>query len=362
MLFSAVSSRMCRPAAPYRSKQVLQISSVVNGGAIPTINDNALEAVAFLGNVSGNGSYSSLDSGLLLNVSSGADAGFASFPTLDPAILGDLNGNGVIDSGDAVQLNQRNSAGSNPAFVPHYPGAPSNTQSGPDPTLSIPGVLSVSAEGTVLVPVNIDDAKPTGSSGMMVAQLALRYDPTEFTVSPQDVQLGNVPAAGTGWQLQAVVDEATGTIGITLASRTPIDNSTGGSLATITLQEKSTAAPGATAVELVASVTANGQVFSTSVNDLQGPFTLTPTLTDSGPAPGLDGMILLPVGQIDAVAPAGGIEGAPAGLSETTAFANVAWVAAEIGPGVMSANAVSTVSDEIAVGDGAMEQGWRCQR
>jgi len=81
-----------------------------------------------------------------LNVSSGADAGFANFPTLDPAIVGDLNGSGGIDSGDAVVvLNARNSTGSNPAFVPNYPGVPSNIQAGPDPTLSIPTVLSADA-------------------------------------------------------------------------------------------------------------------------------------------------------------------------------------------------------------------------
>src|SRR5205823_3337469 len=45
-------------------------------------------------------------------------------------------------------------------------------------TLSIPSVLTINGEGTVLVPVNIDDPKPLGSAGMTAAQLALRYDPT----------------------------------------------------------------------------------------------------------------------------------------------------------------------------------------
>ena len=288
--------------APYRAKQLLQIGSVVNGGAIPSINDNSVQVVAFLGNVSGTGIYSSLDSGLLLNASSGADAGFTNFPALDPAIVGDLNGGGAVDPSDAVQLNLRNSVGSNPAFVPPYPGAPSNTQSGPDPSLSIPGLLSVSADGTVLVPVNIDDTKPVGSTGMQVAQLALRYDPSEFIVSPQDVQLGNVPASGADWQLQAVVDQATGEIGITLASRTPINAPVGGSLVMIALQEKSMAAPAATRVELVASAIVNSQVFTTAVDDAQGPFTLTPTPTNSGSVPGMKAIVVL--AGADAVSPA----------------------------------------------------------
>ena len=279
--------------APYRSKQLLQISSTVNGGTIPTINDNALEVVAFLGNVSGTGSYSSLDSGLLLNVSSGADAGFASFPALDPAIVGDLNASGSVDSGDAVQLNARNTVGSNPAFVPPYPGAPTNTQAGPDPTLSIPSVLAVNADGTVLAPVNIDDPKPAGSTGLLVAQLALRYDPSQFTVTAADVSLGSIPQAGTGWQLQAVVDQTTGEIGISLASRTPIGSQESGSLVVIALHEKSTATTGPTAIELVASVAPNGRLFSTSVSDQQGPFTLTPAPSNSGIVPGQEGTLVL---------------------------------------------------------------------
>ena len=94
-----------------------------------------------MGNVTGAGTYSSNDAGKLLNVSSGADAGFAMFPALDPAIVGDLNGNGAVDAGDAVQLNIFNASGSNPAFVPAYPGVtPSVIFQGPDPTLSIPPV------------------------------------------------------------------------------------------------------------------------------------------------------------------------------------------------------------------------------
>ena len=105
--------------------------------------------------------------------------------------------------------------------------------------------------------------------------------------------MGSVPLSGTGWLLQTVVDQATGEIGITLASRTPIDNSVGGSLVIITLHEKSTAAPGATPVELVASVTPNGQVFTTAVDDAQGPYTLTPAPTNIGSVSGLTSFVML---------------------------------------------------------------------
>src|SRR5439155_22499700 len=163
-------------SVPYRSKQLLQITGTVNGGAIPTINDNAVQVVAYVGNVTGLGTYSSNDTGKELNVSSGADAGFALFPIIDPAIVGDLNSNGGVDAGDAVQLSIFNAPAPNPAFVPAYPGAtPSVIFQGPDPTLSIPSTLTVNSVGTVLVPVSIDDPKPIGSTGMTRARLALRY-------------------------------------------------------------------------------------------------------------------------------------------------------------------------------------------
>ena len=96
---------MCRPALPIDPSSCCKSAASSTAEPFPTINDNALEVVAFVGNASGTGSYSSLDSGLLLNASSGADAGFANFPALDPAIVGDLNGSGTVDPGDAVQLN-----------------------------------------------------------------------------------------------------------------------------------------------------------------------------------------------------------------------------------------------------------------
>src|SRR5204862_1234471 len=97
--------------------------------------------------------------------------------------------------------------------------------------------------------------------------------------------------------------QGTGEIGISLASMTPIGSAAGGSLVTIALHEKSTAIPEATAIALVASVSPNGRVFSTVVYDNQGPFLLTPTPTNSGTAPGLQGNVLLPGGNVPSLTP-----------------------------------------------------------
>ena len=108
------------------------------------------------------------------------------------------------------------------------------------------------------MPVNIDDPRPAGSTGMTQAQLAVTYDPAVLSVSAADVRLGTVPAAGSGWTLQAVVDQATGQIGITLFSATPITSSAGGSLVTITFHVRPGAA-GTTPINLAASVNPTGR-------------------------------------------------------------------------------------------------------
>jgi hypothetical protein len=94
-----------------------------------------------------------------------------------------------------------------------------------DPSLSIPSGLQVGADGTVSVRVNIDDAHPAGSTGLIEAHLALTYDPHVFTVSAADVHLGSVLAAGSGWTVQPTINPATGQIAIALSSTTPISNS-----------------------------------------------------------------------------------------------------------------------------------------
>ena len=72
------------------------------------------------------------------------------------------------------------------------------TATGPDPhALSIPATLPAVAGGTVTVPVNLDDPRPVGSTGMTEAMLALVYDPKVLSVSAADINLGSIPLSGT---------------------------------------------------------------------------------------------------------------------------------------------------------------------
>src|SRR5262249_10148901 len=144
------------------------------------------------------------------------------------------------------------------------------------------------------VPVNIDDPHPAGSTGLMQAVLALRYDPTVFRVSVADIHLGIVPNSGTGWTLQVWVDAATGQIGIILFSATPIGTAVGGSLVPITFHVQPGAAVGMSPLNLAAALNPNGQgVFRTTLDDNQGPLTLHPAPTDAATDVGVDGSVLL---------------------------------------------------------------------
>jgi hypothetical protein len=146
-----------------------------------------------------------------------------------------------------------------------------------------------------MVPVNIDTARPEDSSGLMEAVLALRYDPQVFFVSAQDVHLGNLASADSGWRLIAAVNERTGEIGVDLFSIQPIQSRNGGSLITVTMHVRETAPAGSTSLNLVPSVNPTGnREYRTEAADAQGTFVLHPIATDGANDAGVDGRVLVP--------------------------------------------------------------------
>jgi hypothetical protein len=265
----------------------------LNGGAVAAVGEDGVHVVSFLGDSSGDGTYTSADSVLISRVAAAADSGFAAYPVLDPAIVGDITGDGRITAADAAALSLYLS-GSTVLQVPPYTGTPANNPSGPDPTISIPTGMQASPDGTLTVPVNIDDPRPEGSTGMTQALLAVTYDPTAFTVLATEIHLGTVPASGTGWTLQSVVDPSAGQIAITLFSPTPIATSTGGSLVTIDFHVRPGATATTTAIHLVPAVNPNGRgVFQTAIDDNQGPLTLHLAPTDAPTNAGPDSVVAL---------------------------------------------------------------------
>jgi hypothetical protein len=92
-------------AAGYGAAHVLDVENLsINGGAIDATADDAQHTVDYLGDTTGNGSYSGLDVQRLTRVVVELDAGFRAFPTIDPRIIGDITGNGSLSGLDLQRV------------------------------------------------------------------------------------------------------------------------------------------------------------------------------------------------------------------------------------------------------------------
>ncbi len=86
--------------------------------------------------------------------------------------------------------------------------------------------------------------------------MTLTYDPTVLSVSAADITLGSIPGQASGWQLNAMVNAATGQISIQLYSPTPITTDQAGTLVNVAFHVKSdTSVSHATTVQLLKSQT-----------------------------------------------------------------------------------------------------------
>jgi hypothetical protein len=264
---------------PYKAKDLLHLSGfALNAGAIPVTTSDAVHLVAYVGDADGNGAYSSSDAVLATRVVLQTDSGFTAYPLVDPTIVADTDGAGFIPADAALQINEAG-VGVATANLPRPPipsgvvfqAIPNNV----DPVLSMDRGPWIVDRSTVTVAVNIDNAHPEGSTGLIQAQLALTYDPRAFTVSAADIRLGSVLTSAGGWSLVPIINPVTGQIAITLSSSIPVSSSLGGSLVTINLHSTgpSSAIP---SIDLVASVNPTGQqVFMTQLDDAQGTFTIS---------------------------------------------------------------------------------------
>ena len=308
--------------------------------ASPVQNADGVQVVDYLGETTNN--YGVINSNDASNAqavvtanttptTANQPAGLQTFPLADPYLIAGATGNtgGAsafrVVAADVGQINKYVVSLLHPDIpTPPAQGLLTYSSPGPDPTLSLPTNLSVTAGGTVLVPVNIDDPRPAGSSGMTEAELALTYDPSVFSVSAADVQLGTVPAAGSGWTLTTEINPLTGQIAITLDSLTPISSAVGGSLVDIDFHVKPGASAGATPIGLVADVNPTGQgAVWTRLFDTQQQFTLSPAPTN-GPG-GIAGVIAI-----------GGTTAVPQAAAETQAAATTSATEASQAAGTTS--------------------------
>ena len=140
----------------YNAEDLLRVSGIIaGGGAIPTVEVDALHLVAYVGDADGNAAYSSNDAVLITRAVLSTDTGFAAYPLADPVIVADTDGDGFLPSDAALQANEAGVAFStaNLARPPiPLPGGPATH------LVVLESPLAVTAGGSVLVNLIAEDA------------------------------------------------------------------------------------------------------------------------------------------------------------------------------------------------------------
>lgn len=282
-----VDLQMSAPSnAPYFSKQILDLTNIVlNGGSIPGVGDDAMNSVAYFGDVTGNGTYSAQDAALVARLAVGLDSGLLAYKMLDPLLVADITGNSSFSATDTSRMLQA-AVGLTVAEIPTLPNpAASLVQGGPDPKLSIPTTLTAKPGEQLSIPVTIDSVVDLTGHGLISADLLLYYDPTAIEVT--SVRLGNLLADMGDWFITSRIDPLAGRVIVSLASTKPLEGFFSGELVQMQTQVKPDTKPGTVAINLAASSRTPSRF--TQLNE--GYLTLIPAPTDAADDPGVDGRI-----------------------------------------------------------------------
>ncbi len=257
--------------AIYRQKGVLDITDIDLGGVAPGIGDDAMQVVAFFGDVTGNGTYSAQDASISSQLAVGINTGLESYQLLDPMIVGDITGNGTFSSTDTSLMLQA-AVGIPVAEIPSPLPTISLTQGGPDPKLSIPQNLVATAGGALVIPVDIDSIVNLTGNGLASADLVIYYDPMVFEIT--SATLGRL-VAQRGWIISSRIDPSAGRIDLSLAGTRPLEGQFLGELVRLHATVKANAPAGNSAINLAATSRSR----TTQLNE--GFLTLIPAPTDA---------------------------------------------------------------------------------
>lgn len=193
-------------------------SLLLNSGAIAVQGDAALGVVAFVGDATGNGSYSGLDAAYVSRVQFAIDSGFDAFPWIDPVIVADVTADSTLNATDANWI-ARKSIGLTQAEIPDIPPAVPAPEPGIGPrsvNLTLADYLGVAGEN-VLSTVTISDA-----AGLMAVELTVDYDPALLDVA--QLLTGSLTS---GFTLVSNVNEVAGTLTVTLFRAVAIPSGSG---------------------------------------------------------------------------------------------------------------------------------------
>lgn len=200
-------------SAPYGDAQVVRIENV-NVNASAGRGDYAVHKAVYVGDTNRDAVYTGSDKTFIDRVIANLDTGFDAYDMVDPAIVADLDGNGVLQTQDSSWLAQKAvNAGLRPE-VPNIPGIVVIPGAGPDPTIDVADNVHVTPGGTVVVPLSITDS----AAGLRGFSVTVSYDPTKLSLAAgldsADVSLGSLFTSVGGWSLTSYVDQSAGKVNL----------------------------------------------------------------------------------------------------------------------------------------------------
>jgi hypothetical protein len=269
--------------APYTSKELLSVTNVVlttTGPALPAVGDESVHVAAFVGDVTGDQSYTPADVTVIQRLSLGVVPGLAAYPLVDPLLIADTNGDGAFNSADVTIL-QRAILGVNNPLPPLPSGA---VTTGTDPRLYLSAPASVLPGQTVTVALRVDVTDPAGVT-VNGGEFAIGFDPKVVRVS--NVRTGSMlPGFTTG----ARSDAATGVVVIDQSGpATALGSGADGAVVLFDV----TVRPGASG-DVVLNLLADAGPARTELSRPTGELTLIPAPTNAPTDPGDADVLILP--------------------------------------------------------------------
>jgi hypothetical protein len=163
--------------AAYNAAHVLALREIrVNDQSLAASGDDALHAVTYFGDTTGNGDYSGLDAVQIARVVVGLDGGYEAHLRIDPVILADITSNGDLSGLDAVRVAQA-VVGLNPAEIPLLPD-------GQAPAGVRPAMLANEASASLDAATSAADPKSPAVGMFSVATRFFLADVADHDVHP----------------------------------------------------------------------------------------------------------------------------------------------------------------------------------
>ena len=168
--------------ASYRTKCNLGVSDLklfkLDGSNFTSTVDSGLMLNSYIGDVTGDGRYNSLDSLRIQRYLVNLDRWFTQYPLIDPVVIADVNGDAKVNALDSLFM-QRYLVNMAVAFITAPPVSNVTQTPGLDPIIRLPKNLTAKRGQVVQVPIEIVN---TDSQAIKVNsfEVAIAMDPKTF--------------------------------------------------------------------------------------------------------------------------------------------------------------------------------------